>query len=194
MTNEENMNIQQKIGIQGGQASYHEQVALLLYSDDEVIYYETFSALFAALQSGEVDNIVCAVSNTHIGPIADSAAELAALQGRYTVLHEVPWPVHHALLGLPGTTLEAVQVVRSQIPALDQCRQFLASTLPNVQIVEDTDTALSAKYVATTGDRSQVAIASEAAGRLYGIRTIIANIQDDPDNITNFIAITLKET
>jgi prephenate dehydratase len=183
--------VAQSIGIQGDKASYHEQVALQLHPDTEIQYYSTFHELFSALKAGDVSSIICAVSNTAVGPIPESNVELAALGDTYQTLHEIPLPVAHSLLGLPGTTLADIQSVYSQRPALDQCQKYLAKILPDARLVETKDTALSAKLVAEAGDATKAAIASAAAGELYGLVPLATSIQDDPDNITNFIEIVL---
>lgn len=181
----------QLIGIQGGRASYHEQAALQLHPNSEIRYYDTFHELFAALKVGNVNSIVCAISNTHIGRITESNVELNTLHGKYRVLHEIPLSISHSLLGMPGTTLAAIQNIYSQRPALDQCRETLSTLLPNASLIETDDTALSAKLVAESSDPTKAAIASAAAGELYGLIPLRTSVQDDPENITNFIEIAL---
>jgi len=183
----------QLIGIQGGKASYHEQAALSLHPNCKLQHYDTFQALFTALKDKQVDTIVCAVSNTHIGPIVESNAELETLQDEYRILNKVSLPIHHALLGLPGSTPADIRRVYSQRPALDQCREFLARTLPDAAVLETEDTALSAKLVAEAGDPANAAIASAAAGKLYDLEPLCSNVQDDPNNTTDFIEIALVD-
>lgn len=181
----------QLIGIQGGKASYHEQAAISLHQGSRLAYFDTFAALFGALRDGSVDTIVCAVYNTLIGDITESKAELAALEGRYQELGSIVLPIHHSLLVIKGTRLEDVQYVYSQQPALDQCRQFLADKLSAATPVPWKDTALSAKYVAETGNRANAAIASPAAGKLYNLVPLRTGVQDNNNNATKFIEITL---
>jgi prephenate dehydratase len=182
----------QLIGIQGGKASYHEQAALQLHPRSGIRYYATFQELFTALKTGGVPSIVCAVSNTSIGPVSESNVELEALHDAYQILHAISLPIVHSLLGLPSATLTGIRSVYSQRPALDQCRKSLANLLPNANTVETEDTALSAKLVAEAGDPTKAAIASAAAGELYGLVPLITVIQDAPENLTSFIEITLS--
>ena len=177
-------------GIQGGPGSYHEQAAGLLCPDNELHYFDTFVALFDALRSGHTDTIVCAVSNTLIGPIKESNVELATLKGKYRKLGNTSLLICHSLLGIKGSTLLDIRYVYSQQPALDQCMKFL-DTLPDVKLIAAEDTALSAKYVAEANNPANAAIASAAAGELYNLIPLATNIQDMENNRTDFIEIEL---
>lgn len=180
------------IGIQGGKASYHEAVAQQLHPDQQISYYGTFADLFRALVEGQVQTAVVAVSNTEVGDITESQVELAKIAGKYEVLHTVQEPIQHSLLGLPGARIETLRTVHSQRPALKQCASYLAAN-SYIRPVEQDDTALSAKLVRDLNDPTQAAIASPAAGKLYGLVPLAESIQDHPDNVTTFIEIKPKE-
>lgn len=180
------------IGIQGGQGSYHELAAKLLRPDDTIVYYPTFPALFRALITEEVDRILCAVANSQIGIIPEVSSELTKMQGKYAISKEIALPIHHCLLGVAGAVSSDITHIHSQKPALDQCAEFLLQNYPNATLVEETDTALSAQKVAYKKDKAHAAIASEIAGKIYGLPILRTNIQDDTKNITNFLELKRK--
>lgn len=74
--------------------------------------------------------------------------------------------------------------------ALLQCRGFLEKR--GLREEEAFDTAGAARDLAATPRARRAAIASEAAGRLYGLISLAADIQDDPSNWTTFLLLSRK--
>src|SRR6478735_3430346 len=146
-----------QIGIQGGEASYHEIAAHQLYKATELKYYETFHELFTGLRQMEVESIVVAIANNRVQFISEPYEEITKNTGEFEIIAEVYLRVEHALLAPKGATIETIKDVHSQAPAINQCRDFLESTLPNAQIVEEHDTAMSAKAVAEWNDVTKAA-------------------------------------
>ena len=93
----------------------------------------------------------------------------------------------HALLGVPGSTLELVKVVTSHPVALAQCRRFLQAFGARAEPFYDT--AGAAKMVRERGDPTIAAVASHAAAIRYGLIMLSDAIQDEPDNWTRFVKI-----
>lgn len=181
-----------RIGIQGGKASYHEAAARKLHKTSDIVYYETFTQVFEALKNEEVDCIVVAIANNRVQFIPDVHEQLVRTNSPYTISGEVYLRIHHALLAIPGARLSDITEVHSQAPALGQCSHFLENILAEAHIVEEHDTAGSAKLVAELQDKTKAAIASEAAGKLYGLVPLQTDVQDDSDNITRFLEVRLK--
>lgn len=182
-----------KIGIQGGPASYHEAAVKQIDPRAEVVYCATFTELFKAITDGAVDSGVTAIANNRVQFIADPYEYLTAPDAPYQIVAETYLRIEHALLARKGATLADITEVHSQAPALGQCSHFLEDTLPQAHIIEESDTALAAKIVATEGKLNSVAIASKAAGELYGLEVLQESVQDDPDNLTRFVQVTLKD-
>ena len=84
-------------------------------------------------------------------------------------------------------TSSEVKRVLSHPQGLAQCREWLNAHLPDVPRGEVPSTAGAAEIAA--GDRSAAAIASELAGRLYGVPVLRARIEDNPHNSTRFLVI-----
>ncbi|NIR31971.1 MAG: prephenate dehydratase, partial [Gammaproteobacteria bacterium] len=66
--------------------------------------------------------------------------------------------------------------------ALAQCRTWLEENLPELPLVDVASTALAAQMAAE--DPAVAAIASEAAGNLYGLQVAKSKIEDHPNNFT----------
>ena len=102
---------------------------------------------------------------------------------------EVFLDVNHALLGLPGAALEEIKTVYSHPQALMQSSEYLNAN-KNWRQVSVENTAMAAKKVLEDGDRSQAAVASENAGRIYGLTPLKTSINHNKCNTTRFIVVT----
>ena len=83
--------------------------------------------------------------------------------------------------------LRAVKRVLSHPQGLAQCRRWLAEHLPEVVTEETSSTAAAAEIAA--GDETVAAIASDLAGRMYGVPVLRARIEDNRSNATRFLVI-----
>ncbi len=180
-----------RVGYQGVPMSYSDLAAQKHFATRDVgrlerIGYRGFAAVFDALEAGEVDYALLPIENT----IAGSIDEVYDLLGsrRMTIVGEEVWSVEHCLLGLPGASTEELRVVRSHPVALLQCTRYLEG-LVGVRSESFHDTAGAAEAVARDGDRHVAAIASEEAGREYGLVVLRRDISNQPVNITRFLLL-----
>jgi prephenate dehydratase len=97
--------------------------------------------------------------------------------------------IRHHLVAVPGATVEGLRVVRSHPQALGQCRGYLRARLPHATPEPAYDTAGAARAVARAADPAAAAIASRAAAATYGLAVLDAEIEDDPQNYTRFLAL-----
>jgi len=150
----------------------------------------TTDEIFREVESGATAYGVVPVENSTEGVISHTLDRLA-----YTTLNicgEVWLPVHHQLLSRQ-VRLQDVRVVYSHAQSLAQCRAWLDKNLPQAQREALSSNGLAAKRVAeAAGAEPCAAIASQAAGELYGLPALASNIEDDPNNTTRFLVIGRK--
>lgn len=187
-------------GIQGFAGANHEIAAQRLYGKNVSLeYIATFEELFKALREHTVGRAVVAFSNTttESGFIPAPWKEMKLRGTDYWLTDKTEVLVRHHLLALPGVSLEDIVSIHSMGVAFEQCEQTLHGLrdklAPDSQIVYEDDTALSARDVRDSGDRTRAAVATPQAGALYGLETIVADIQDDKRNTTSFYSWSLRE-
>ena len=72
--------------------------------------------------------------------------------------------------------------------ALGQCRKVLRAL--RVKPVVAADTAGSAREVSEAGDPTRASIATELAAKIYGLKILKRNIEDEAHNTTRFIVLS----
>jgi chorismate mutase/prephenate dehydratase len=140
--------------------------------------------IFREVESGVAAYGVVPIENSTEGVVSSTLDLLAATP--LTICGEVWLPVHHQLLSR-HERLEQVEIVFSHPQSFAQCRRWLDSRLPGVPREPVSSNGAAAKRVAESGQGA--AIASAAAGELYGLHVLAANVEDDPNNTTRFLVI-----
>lgn len=175
-----------RLGYLGIPGSYSHIAAAMAHSTASLKNYPSFSAIFAAMQLGEVDYAVLPAENTETGSIT-AVVDLLAKYG-YFIVGEKLLPVSHSLLALPGTHIDDIQVVYSHPEALSQCSVFLGAN-PSIVARSSLSTAQAAVTVKEQGNPSIACIASQQAGDIYSLDALQTDIQNSLGNRTRFVVI-----
>jgi prephenate dehydratase len=176
-----------RVAFQGERGAYGEEALRRHFgADADPVPCPTFPAVEAALLAGAADRGVIPVENLLVGSVTPGHDLLS--RGRLHALGEVVVPVRHCLLGRPGVGLAGIRRVLSHPVALAQCESFLARH-PRLVAIAAHDTAGAAREVAEGGSTADAAIASRAAGALYGLEVVAADVGDRPDNHTRFLVV-----
>lgn len=156
------------------------------YPDLEPWSCQSFSQAFARVRSGEASLAMIPVENTAAGRVSDIYHLLP--EGGLFIIGERYQPIHHQLLGLPGTRRETIKTARSHPMALGQVRRRLADW--GITAMSDVDTAAAARKVADRGDRTVAAVGSRMAAQVYGLDILAEDIEDSGSNTTRFIILS----
>ena len=105
------------------------------------------------------------------------------------IQREVVLDVHLNLLARPETRLDDVRRVASFPHATAQCRRFLSSKLPGVELEAANSTADAASHLGRSARRGMAAIAPALSAKLYGLSVLAAAIEDHPGNQTRFVSL-----
>ena len=177
-----------KISFQGTLGAYSHQAAAEAFPELEPLPCNTFEGAIAAVKESRADLAMLPVENSTYGRVADIHHLLP--EGGLHIIGEHFLRVHIALLGVRGATLDDIRTAMSHTVLLGQCRDFLRAR--GIEPRTGADTAGSAELVARTGDPSLAALASELAGRIYGLEPLAREIEDQSHNTTRFLAMAPK--
>ena len=176
-----------KVAIQGFQASFHETAAIGFFGGEvETLECETFPRLFRAMKNREAEFAVCAFENSLAGSILPNYAFLR--NSDLEIFGEVYLCIEMNLMALPGQTIGQIKEIHTHPMAFLQCQEFLDSQ-PHIQLVESSDTALSAKEISRFRIENRAAIAGKRAAEVFGLEIIAADIHDNKRNFTRFLVL-----
>lgn len=176
-----------RVAFQGELGAFSEEAVRRFFGKDaEPVPNREFREVGRAVVEGTVDYGLLPIENTLAGSVVASYDVLAAEP--LSVVGEVIVPIHHCLMGRPGSQLSDIKRVLSHPVALAQCTRFLVAH-PEIEAVAFYDTAGAAREVALRGDIHEAAIAGHAAAERYGLTILAENIEDRADNQTRFLAV-----
>lgn len=177
-----------RVVFQGADGAYS-QAAMYTYFGEKIdsFHVETFRDAMGAIEEGRADFAVLPIENSTAG-IVSEIYDLLVEYENYIVGEQVI-PIAHCLLGVPGTRLEDIEMVYSHPQSLMQSSRFLQEHVGWKQISMQNN-AFATQKVAQDQDKKQAAIASEFAGKLYGLEVLQEAIQNDKNNSTRFIIVT----
>lgn len=177
-----------RIAFQGVPGAFSEDAVRAFWGPDVLtVPCQSFSAVLAAVRNGAAAGAVLPVENMVVGPIQSALDALDDFSDGLRIGATIDIPIVHALLGVPGATLEQVKLVTSHPVALAQCRRFLQAF--GARVEHFFDTAGAAQMVSERQDPGIAAVASHNAGIRYGLDILADAIQDDPENWTRFLRI-----
>ena len=176
----------QIIAFQGFHGAYSHQASHYFLPDAEILPLVTFEETFAAVKNGAASHACIPIENSIAGRVAD-VHHLLPNSGLH-ICAEYFHPIIHHLLALPQASLEDIKYVHSHIHALAQCRKFLKQH--NIQPIIHADTAGAARDIAQRNDPEHAVIASELAGKIYGLHSLSESVADYMHNTTRFLLMS----
>lgn len=179
-------NIDGQIAFQGELGAYSHQAVQQIFGEQDVLPCDTFELALEAVSSKTAELAVIPIENSTAGRVADMH-HLLPESGLY-IIGEHFSPIHHALMAVPGATIEGLNKVTSHIQALHQCRGALRKI--GVTSEPFLDTAGAARHIAELGDPTVGALASELAAEVYGLDILKTHMQDRAENTTRFVVLS----
>ena len=172
-----------KIGIQGELGAYSHIAANNLYKDAEIKTCATFEETFKQAYQDEKCKIIIPIENSLAGRVA--AIHYLLPKYKLQIHGEYFLNVEHNLLCKPEATLSDIKYVRSHAQAIGQCQNIIDKR--KFKPIISADTAGSAKDLADGNDKTIAAIASELSSKIYKLKILEKNIEDEKGNVTRFL-------
>ena len=160
-----------------------------LFPSAEKIGFPDFESAYRAVENGECDAAVLPVENSTNGEVGQVMDLM--FSGGLFVNRMLDLPVTQDLLVKPGTAVEEIRTVISHPQALGQCAARIREM--GWRTEEYPNTALAAKFVASTNDRTVAAIASAEAAEQFGLSVSERNLNASRSNTTRFAVFTRAE-
>ena len=175
-----------RIAFQGELGANSHEACVAAFPEMEPVPHATFEEAFEAVKTGDCRLGMIPVENSIAGRVADVHHLLPSSGLR--IIGERFKPIHFQLMVNPGVRLDEVQVATSMPIALGQCRKTIRRLKLRTEPVGDT--ALAAKLLAATPDRTRAAVSPALSAELYGLEILVRDIEDEHNNTTRFLVMT----
>ena len=174
-----------KIAFQGEKGAYSHIACEEIFKDAEIKTCTTFEETFKTAFEDKDFKIIIPLENSLAGRVADIHYLLPKY--KLQIYSEHFQQVEHNLLIKPEAKITDIKYVRSHAQAIGQCQDFIKKY--NFKTIVSADTAGSAKELAANNDISIAAIASELSAKIYKLKILNKNIEDEKGNMTRFLVM-----
>jgi chorismate mutase/prephenate dehydratase len=173
------------IAFLGPQGTFSQEAAIKHFGHAAVTAgHASIDEVFRSVESGAADYAVVPVENSTEGAVGRTLDLM--LNTPLKVCGEVVLRVHQNLLRkVPG--MDGIRKIYSHAQSFAQCHEWMNRNLPGVERVQVGSNAEAARLASQ--EENCAAIAGKAAAELYGLCTLGANIEDEPNNTTRFLVL-----
>lgn len=175
-----------KVAYSGVEGAFAHIAAGRIFPEANRIPYRDFALAYDAVVRGESDFAVLPIENSYAGEVGQTIDLLFTGTLYVNGIYELK--ICQNLLGVPGSTVADIRRVTSHPQALSQCHDYIA--LHGFTTEEASNTAIAAKTVAASGDKTLGAIASVETAELYGLQVLDTNIHESAENTTRFAVLS----
>lgn len=174
------------VACQGVNGAYSGVAADKFFDIADVTYFKTFDGVFSAVEKGLCEYGVLPIENSNAG----SVSQVYDLMRKYNfyIVKSARVQISHTLCAKKGVKLSEIKTVYSHGQAIMQCAEHLKNL--GVRAIEVENTAVAAKMVADSEDRTIAAICSDDCAEIYNLCALERAMQDNGNNFTRFICIS----
>lgn len=176
-----------KVAYSGVEGAFAHIAAGRIFPEANRISYRDFASAYDAVVRGESDFAVLPIENSYAGEVGQTIDLLFTGTLYVNGIYELK--ICQNLLGVPGSTVADIRRVTSHPQALSQCHDYIA--LHGFTTEKASNTAIAAKTVAASGDKTLGAIASVETAELYGLQVLDTNIHKSAENTTRFAVLSM---
>ena len=149
---------------------------------------KTIPEVFSSVSKGLSEYGVVPVENTIEGMV--NATFDMFVNSDVTIIGEEVIPISHFLFSKEDD-IKKIKKIYSHPQAFGQCRNFLEENFKQAELIDAFSTADAC--IMAFNEKGAAAIASEVAGRIYGLNVLLPHIEDFSNNFTRFLIISNGE-
>jgi chorismate mutase/prephenate dehydratase len=146
----------------------------------------TIDDVFLVVEAGKANYGVVPVENSTEGAVNNTLDCLIDTSLR--IVGEIYLPIEHNFLLKDPASLAEIRRIVSHKQSLGQCRVWLRTHYPNIELCEVSSNAEAARLAAS--DKTTAAIAGDMAARNFGLSIAFPRIQDRSNNTTRFLVMS----
>ncbi len=176
-----------KIALLGPEYSYSYLAGIKAFPSPktEIIICDRIEHVFQKVTEKKAAQGIIPLENMLEGSVRESIKNF--LQYKVKINKAYTMPIHHCLAAQDSD----YEVIASHAQALGQCSGFIKNQ-KDITMVEYPSTSQAMNKAAASG--TYAAIGSVEAAEHYGLSILYRDIEDNHDNVTKFVVISLEET
>ena len=175
-----------KVAYSGVEGAFAHIAAGRIFPESERISCRDFKSAYDSVANGDADVAVLPIENSYAGEVGQTIDLIFSGNLYINGIYELE--IHQNLLGLPDARVEDIKKVTSHPQALSQCHDYIAYR--GFDTEEANNTAVAARVVASSMDKSLGAIASVETAEIYGLKVLETNINKSGENTTRFAVLS----
>jgi chorismate mutase/prephenate dehydratase len=174
-----------RVAYLGPRGTYSERAATEMFGEAvELVPKRSLGEVIGALDSRVVDVAVFPLENSTEGGV--SATHKILQTTDMPIIAEYSLSIQHALLS-KQSSVTGVQTVYGHPQALGQCRDWLATHLPDARLTPCESNVAGIERALADPDSAAIAGAHNSVR--YGLQVLEQVVNDEPDNTTRFVAL-----
>lgn len=178
-----------KVTYFGSPGSFTHQAALSKFGNSVEFHHEdSIAAVFKAIEAERSDYGCVPVENSTEGAVTHTLDTL--VNTNLSICAELNLPIHHYLMA--NCPFDEIRRVYSHIQILGQCREYLQSNLPGVDLIETASSPKAASIAVT--EKGSAAISGKIAAEIFNLNILAENIEDFSNNTTRFLVLGKQKT
>lgn len=186
-----------RIGYLGPVGTFSHYAAMRHFgSSVEFENLRAIEGVFEEVARGHVDYGLVPIENSTGGGITETLDAFRVYHNQLNIYGEVQLNVHFSLLA--NCQPHDVKRVYSKSEAFMQCRNWLATQYPRVELLPAESTAAAVQHAKAETEADPncgtAAIGSSLAGEIYGLHSLFEQIEDRQGNITRFLILSKSKT
>ena len=168
----------------GPEATYTHQAAIRKFGSSLAYQaLKTIGDVFTEVSKGRADYGVVPVENSTEGVVTHTLDMF--VDSELKIVAQIIMKIQHCLLA--RCERSAIRKLYTHPQPMGQCRQWLQTQMPEVEIIETSSTTRAAELAAAEEGAS--AIAGALAAEHYGLNILESDIQDNAANATRFLVL-----
>jgi prephenate dehydratase len=181
-----------KLGVSGAAGSFSEEAGWLYAKrvgiKPKMVYLIDMEGVLDAVEKKKIDIGIFPVVNSRGGLVQTAFAAMG--RHKFQVIDEVWLDVRQCLLALPNIGKSQITKIVSHPQAISQCERYLQKEYPKIPLIDWEDTAKAADDLKKGKlGKTAAVIAPEISAKIYGLKIMQKNIQDNHPNLTTFIVV-----
>ncbi len=174
-----------KIGFLGPEGTFTQSAVFKHFGHSvRALPFGTIDEVFQEVESGAADFGVVPIENSTEGTVNNTLDMF--LTSPLKIGGEIELRIEQHLLGNVAS-LEKIQRICAHEQALAQCRGWLREYVADAELIGVSSNAVGARRA--RDEEGTAAIGGDAAAEVYGLKTMVNNIEDRADNATRFLVI-----